>query len=91
MSGTPPTVSVIVPAYNVELFIGGCIRSVLDQTFTDIEIIAIDDGSTDRTGAILDEIAGEASEHCVVMQVVHQPATGRSPPTSTVIWRYAQR
>lgn len=47
-------ISVIVPAYNVEAWIKNCLKSVCDQTYRDLEIIVIDDGSTDRTGEIID-------------------------------------
>ncbi len=50
-----PTVSVIMPAYNSEAFIGESVRSVLGQTFADLELIVIDDGSTDGTAAKLAE------------------------------------
>ncbi len=46
-------ISVIIPAYNHERFIGAVIESVLGQTWTDLELIVIDDGSTDGTGAII--------------------------------------
>lgn len=46
-------ISVIIPAYNHERFIGAAIESVLGQTWTDLELIVIDDGSTDRTGAVI--------------------------------------
>ena len=46
-------ISVIIPAYNHERFIGAAIESVLGQTWTDLELIVIDDGSTDRTGTII--------------------------------------
>ena len=44
-----PAVSVILPAYNCEKFIGKAIQSVLQQTFSDLELIIINDGSTDKT------------------------------------------
>ena len=48
-------ISVIIPAYNHEQFIGAAVESVLGQTWTDLELLVIDDGSTDRTGAIVQE------------------------------------
>ncbi|MDD3815372.1 MAG: glycosyltransferase [Desulfocapsaceae bacterium] len=46
-------ISVVIPAYNHERFIGAAVESVLGQTWTDLELLVIDDGSTDRTGAIV--------------------------------------
>ena len=48
-----PAVSVILPAYNCEKFIGKAIQSVLQQTFTDFELIIVNDGSTDNTESII--------------------------------------
>ena len=48
-----PKVSVIIPAYNHERFVGPAIESVLNQTFDDFELIVINDGSTDRTGDVV--------------------------------------
>ena len=45
--------SVIIPVYNVEEFIGKCLDSVLKQTFSDYEIVAVNDGSTDSSLKIL--------------------------------------
>ncbi|BAU83199.1 glycosyltransferase [Streptomyces laurentii] len=48
----PPRLSVVVPVYNVELFLDECLQSIADQTFTDWETIVVDDGSTDGSLAI---------------------------------------
>jgi glycosyltransferase involved in cell wall biosynthesis len=53
---THPLVSIIIPAFNVELFIEETIRSVLNQTYSNIECIVIDDGSTDSTAKIIKSI-----------------------------------
>jgi glycosyltransferase involved in cell wall biosynthesis len=53
--GTPPLVSVIVPAYNAERFVGHAIRSILAQDYSPIEILVVDDGSTDHTAAAVQE------------------------------------
>ena len=50
-------ISVIIPVYNVELYLERCLNSVLGQTYTDFEVILIDDGSTDNSGSICDEYA----------------------------------
>lgn len=48
-------ISVIVPVYNAESFLRECLDSIAAQTYRDIEVIMVDDGSTDRSGAIVDE------------------------------------
>ena len=52
-----PLVSVIVPVYKVEQVVKNCIESILNQTFTDFELILVDDGSPDNSGRICDEYA----------------------------------
>lgn len=61
-----PKVSIVVPVYNVEKYIVKCLESLKQQTFHDIEIICIDDGSTDSSGYILDEFA-ESDDRFIVV------------------------
>ena len=67
-------ISVIVPIYRVEKFLPQCIESVLNQTFTDFELILVDDGSPDRCPAICDE----AAERDARVRVIHQANAGLS-------------
>lgn len=69
-----PIISVIVPVYKVEKYIRECIDSILAQTFHEIEIILVDDGSPDKSGRICDEFA-QMDER---VQVIHQNNRGLS-------------
>lgn len=62
----------IIPVYNVEKYLSECVDSILKQVYTDYCIILVDDGATDRSGAICDEYA-EKNE-CV--QVIHKKMGG---------------
>ena len=50
-----PLISVIIPVYNVEKYLNKCITSVVEQTYKNLEIIIVDDGSTDQSPEICDE------------------------------------
>ena len=63
-----PKVSVIIPIYNVEEYLRACLDSVLNQTLGDIEIICVDDGSTDCSAMILAEYAAKDSRVRIVAQ-----------------------
>jgi glycosyltransferase involved in cell wall biosynthesis len=69
-----PVISVIVPVYNVEQYLCKCLDSILDQTFTDFELLLIDDGSPDRSGQICDEYAQKDSR----IRVFHKENGGVS-------------
>lgn len=65
-------ISAIIPIYNVETYLSDCIESVLKQTYTNMEIILIDDGSTDQSGQICDQFA-ERDKRIIV---IHQKNQG---------------
>lgn len=69
-----PTISIIIPVYNVEPYLARCLNSVLSQSFTDFEILLIDDGSTDASGKICDEYAIRDER----IRVYHKPNGGVS-------------
>ena len=65
-------ISVIVPVYKAEAFLNRCVDSILAQTFQDLEVILMDDGSPDRSGDICDEYARKDSR----VKVIHQENAG---------------
>lgn len=67
-----PKVSVVMPVYNVAQYLEECLNSVLRQSLTDIEVICVDDGSTDGSAAILDEYARKDSR----VRVIHNSNNG---------------
>lgn len=69
-----PTVSVIVPVYNVENFLPRCFESIANQTLADMEIILVDDGSPDKAGQLCDDYAAKDSR----VRVIHQSNQGVS-------------
>jgi len=69
-----PKISVVIPVFNSENTIGACIESVLRQTFSDFELIIVDDGSTDNSGAICDDYHSRDTR----ITVIHQSNKGRT-------------
>ena len=69
-----PEISIIVPVYKVENYLCECIDSILEQSFTDYELILIDDGSPDRCGDICEEYAAKDTR----IKVIHQKNQGVS-------------
>ncbi len=64
-----PVISVLVAAYNVEQYVAECVISIMAQTYHNLEIIVVDDGSTDTTGQILDELAAKDPRIRVIHKV----------------------
>ncbi len=67
-------VAVIVPAYNIERYLGACLESVLAQTYEELDIVVVDDGSTDSSGEIADEFARRDPR----VRVIHKANGGLS-------------
>ena len=67
-------VSIIVPVYNVEKYLSKCIDSILAQTYKNLEIILVDDGSKDNSGTICDEYSKKDKR----IKIIHKPNGGIS-------------
>jgi len=76
-----PKVSVVIPVYNVENYLPRCIDSVLKQTYSDFELILVDDGSPDNSGEICDAYAKKDSR----VRVIHKKNAGVSAARNTGI------
>ena len=71
---TQPQISIIVPVYNSEKYLGACIDSILSQSFRDFELILVDDGSRDSSPHICDDYAQKDSR----VKVIHKENGGVS-------------
>ena len=80
-------ISVIVPVYNVERYLRRCVDSILHQTYQDLEVLLVDDGSTDASGAICDEYAAQEER----VTAVHQKNGGLSAARNTGLERAQER
>lgn len=78
---TTPLVSVIIPVYDVEKWIGRAVESLQDQTFSDFELILVDDGSPDASGAICDKYASEDTR----IRVIHKENGGAASARNAAI------
>ena len=76
-----PLISVIIPVYNVEKYLNKCITSVVEQTYKNLEIIIVDDGSTDQSPEICDEWKKRDSR----IQVVHSSNGGAGKARNTAL------
>lgn len=76
-----PTVSIIVPIYNAEKHLARCIDSILNQEYTDFELLLVNDGSTDSCGSICDSYAEQDSR----IRVIHKENTGVSDSRNQAI------
>lgn len=74
MKEKEPLVSVIIPVYNVEKYLRRCLDSVINQTYKNLEIVVVDDGSTDGSGEICDEYAKKDKR----IKVIHKENGGLS-------------
>ncbi len=81
MMASPPPVSVYMPAFNVERYVADAVRSILSQTFSDFELIVVDDGSTDRTLDILRDLARTDPR----IKLLSRPNTGVSRASNEAI------
>lgn len=76
-----PLISVIVPIYNVEKYLSKCVQSILAQTYTNLEVFLVDDGSPDRCGEMCDEYARQDAR----IKVIHKPNGGLSDARNVAI------
>ena len=81
MNDACPLISIVIPVYNVEHLVKDCIASILAQTYPHFEVILVNDGSTDGSGAVLDAAAATDSR----LQVVHLTNGGPSRARNTGI------
>lgn len=76
-----PLITVVVPIYKVEQYLAECVDSILNQTYTNLEIYLVDDGSPDRCGEICNEYAKKDSR----IRVIHQENKGLSGARNSAI------
>ena len=73
-----PKISIVIPMYNVEKYIGECLQSVIKQEYTDYEVIVVDDGSTDDSAAIAEECLHASRPSPLAYKLIRQTNAGLS-------------
>lgn len=68
-----PCISIIVPIYNIQQYVGTCIKSIINQSYKNLQIILVDDGSTDFSGRICDSYKLIDNR----IEVIHQKNLGQ--------------
>ena len=81
-------VSIIIPAYNIEKYIYDCLKSIQRQTYSKIEVVIVNDGSTDSTGAICDDFCKDDHRFSVIHQDNHGQAHARNIARSYIHGAY---
>lgn len=81
-------VSVIIPVYNVEQYLPQCVESVINQTYTNLQIILVNDGSTDKSSEICDKFAEIDNRICVIHKENGGSASARKSGMEAVLGKY---
>ena len=87
MTHSPPHISVVLPAYNAEKYLDQAVRSILAQTFTDFELIIVDDGSIDNTLVIAHNLANDLADPRI--RVIANKENRGIPKTRNIGWKAA--
>jgi CDP-glycerol glycerophosphotransferase len=88
VSGGKPSLSIVVPIYNVEAYLDECLESITRQTVQDFEVLMVDDGSTDQSGAIAERWAARDSRFSLVRQDNHGLGHARNSGVSHATGKY---
>ena len=87
-----PLISVIVPVYRVEDYLDKCIRSIAEQTYSNLEILLVDDGSPDASGAICDRWAeSDCRIRAISIKSIECPSGATPEPARPAIRRWIWR